>query len=74
MAGDSLLSTSFQWVAENTPQDKVEPSRILEVVTRLGKSVGAKGLAGGQVMDLICEGKGDATLEDLRWIHTHNTE
>mmetsp|Transcript_102712 Transcript_102712/g.296915 ORF Transcript_102712/g.296915 Transcript_102712/m.296915 type:complete len:338 (+) Transcript_102712:60-1073(+) len=73
LAGDSLLSTSFQWVAEKTPQDQVDASRILDVVTRLGKSVGAKGLAGGQVMDLICEGKGDASLEDLRWIHTHKT-
>ena len=74
LAGDALLSTSFQWVAQETPQDKVEPARILDVVTRLGKSVGAKGLAGGQVMDLICEGKGDdVTLDDLKWIHTHKT-
>lgn len=52
----------------------MDPERILDVVSRLGRSVGAKGLAGGQVMDLICEGKGDnVTLEDLRWIHTHKT-
>jgi len=73
LAGDSLLSTSFQWVAQHTPRDQVSAERILDVVTRLGRSVGAKGLAGGQVMDLICEGKGDASLEDLRWIHTHKT-
>jgi geranylgeranyl diphosphate synthase type II len=74
LAGDALLSTSFQWVAQHTPQDKVDPARILDVVMRLGKSVGAKGLAGGQVMDLICEGKGDdVTIDDLRWIHTHKT-
>lgn len=42
---------------------------------RLGKSVGPKGLAGGQVMDLECEGKSsdDVTLDDLRWIHVHKT-
>jgi geranylgeranyl diphosphate synthase, type II len=74
LAGDSLLSTSFQIVAQNTPRDKVDPARILDVITRLGRSVGAKGLAGGQVMDLICEGKGeDVTIDDLRWIHTHKT-
>lgn len=74
LAGDSLLSTSFQWVAEHTPQDKVDPVRILDVIGRLGRSVSAKGLAGGQVMDLICEGKGDdVTIDDLRWIHTHKT-
>jgi geranylgeranyl diphosphate synthase type II len=69
-----LLSTSFEWVAKRTPRDVVGAERILDVLGRLGKSVGAKGLAGGQVMDLICEGKGDdVTLEDLRWIHTHKT-
>ena len=70
------MSTSFQWVAEKTPQDKVDPSKILDVVTRLGKAVGAKGLVGGQVMDLLCEGKRgkrDVSIDDLRWIHTHKT-
>jgi geranylgeranyl diphosphate synthase type II len=74
LAGDAMLSTSFQWVAQNTPRDQVDPSRILDVIIRLGKSVGPKGLAGGQVMDLVCEGKGDdVTIDDLRWIHTHKT-
>jgi geranylgeranyl diphosphate synthase, type II len=73
LAGDALLSQTFQNVAEFTPKS-VDPVRVLDVVVRLGRSVGPKGLAGGQVMDLICEGKGDdVTIEDLRWIHTHKT-
>lgn len=71
LAGDALLSTSFEHVARNTKN--VTPDRILDVICRLGKSVGHVGLAGGQVMDLECEAKGDATLEELRWIHTHKT-
>jgi geranylgeranyl diphosphate synthase type II len=71
LAGDALLSTAFQHVAENT--EGVDPQRILDVVVRLGQSVGPKGLAGGQVMDLECEGKDDVTLDDLKWIHTHKT-
>lgn len=71
LAGDALLSTSFQHVAEKTVA--VSPDRVLDVVIRLGRSVGAKGLAGGQVMDLECEAKKDATLDELRWIHTHKT-
>lgn len=71
LAGDALLSTSFQHVAERTVG--VSSDRLLDVVIRLGKSVGAKGLAGGQVMDLQCEAKQDATLDELRWIHTHKT-
>lgn len=74
LSGDALLSTSFEHVAENTPKT-IDPLRILDVVVRLGKSVGPVGLAGGQVMDLECEGRGEGavTLEDLTWIHTHKT-
>ena len=72
LAGDALLSQSFQHVAENASSD-VDPARVLDVVVRLGKSVGPKGLAGGQVMDLECEAKADVTLADLQWIHTHKT-
>jgi geranylgeranyl diphosphate synthase, type II len=72
LAGDALLSTAFQHVAEFT-SSSVDPTRILDVVIRLGRSVGPKGLVGGQVMDLECEAKSDATLDELRWIHTHKT-
>lgn len=71
LAGDALLSQSFQHVAQHTVG--VDADRILDVVARLGRSVGPVGLAGGQVMDLECEGKADVTVDDLRWIHTHKT-
>jgi geranylgeranyl diphosphate synthase, type II len=71
LAGDALLSQSFQHVAQETRD--VQADRVLDVVVRLGKSVGPKGLAGGQVMDLECEGKANTTLADLQWIHTHKT-
>lgn len=72
LAGDALLSQSFQHVAQHASTD-VDPARVCDVVVRLGRSVGPKGLAGGQVMDLECEAKADSTLEDLQWIHTHKT-
>jgi geranylgeranyl diphosphate synthase type II len=71
LAGDALLSTSFQHVAQETKNVSLE--RILEVIIKLGKSVGPIGLAGGQVMDLECEAKEGVTLDDLTWIHTHKT-
>jgi len=71
LAGDSLLSTSFEHVARHT--EGVSADRIVDVIARLGKSVGAEGLAGGQVMDLECEGKPGTTLDDLKWIHIHKT-
>jgi geranylgeranyl diphosphate synthase type II len=39
----------------------------------LGRTVGAAGLVGGQVLDLESEGKSDITAETLSFIHTHKT-
>lgn len=73
LAGDAMLSESFRHVAANCKDS--DPGRVLEVIERLGKCVGPNGLAGGQVMDLECEGRGEGevSLEDLAWIHTHKT-
>lgn len=71
LAGDALLSTSFEHVAAHTKGIPAE--RTVEVLRRLGTSVGAYGLAGGQVMDLECENKEGVTLQDLEWIHMHKT-
>ena len=46
LAGDALLSTSFEHVAAETKG--VPAERIVEVLKRLGTSVGAYGLAGGR--------------------------
>ena len=71
LAGDGLLAYSFEHVALETKD--VPPERILQVVARLGNTVGAAGLVGGQVLDLESEGKTDITAETLSFIHTHKT-
>lgn len=71
LAGDAMLSTSFEHVATHTRG--VPADRIVEVIKRLGACVGAYGLAGGQVKDLECENKENVSLEDLEWIHLHKT-
>eukprot|EP00620_Florenciella_sp_RCC1587_P012189 CAMPEP_0182571674 /NCGR_PEP_ID=MMETSP1324-20130603/14277_1 /TAXON_ID=236786 /ORGANISM="Florenciella sp., Strain RCC1587" /LENGTH=339 /DNA_ID=CAMNT_0024786353 /DNA_START=46 /DNA_END=1065 /DNA_ORIENTATION=+ len=71
LAGDALLSTAFEHCAAHTKG--VPAERLVEVLRRLGESVGAVGLAGGQVMDLQCEGKEGVTLQELQWIHAHKT-
>jgi len=71
LAGDALLSTAFEHVAKHTKS--VPAERVVDVISRLGASVGPTGLAGGQVMDLECEGKQGVGLRELTWIHTHKT-
>jgi geranylgeranyl diphosphate synthase type II len=51
----------------------VPPLQILEVIARLGRTVGAAGLVGGQVLDLESEGKPDISAETLGFIHTQKT-
>jgi geranylgeranyl diphosphate synthase, type II len=71
LAGDGLLAYAFEIVADAT--HNVPSHLVLQVVARLGRTVGAAGLVGGQVVDLESEGKPDVTLETLNFIHTHKT-
>ena len=71
LAGDGLLAYAFEYVAKQT--NNVPPENVLQVIARLGKTVGAEGLVGGQVLDLESEGKTDITAETLSFIHTHKT-
>lgn len=71
LAGDGLLAYAFEYVATQT-QD-VPADRLIKVIAKLGRTVGAAGLVGGQVLDLESEGKTDVTAETLSFIHTHKT-
>jgi geranylgeranyl diphosphate synthase, type II len=71
LAGDGLLARAFEYVVTET--QNVPPQRILEIIARLGRTVGAAGLVGGQVLDLESEGKPDISVETLSFIHTHKT-
>ena len=71
LAGDGLLAYAFEYVATQTKN--VAPANVIRVVACLGRTVGAAGLVGGQVLDLESEGKSDITAETLSFIHTHKT-
>jgi geranylgeranyl diphosphate synthase, type II len=71
LAGDGLLAYAFEYVGLETKN--VPAQRVLEVITRLGRTVGGTGLVGGQVLDLESEGKPDITTEALTEIHTRKT-
>jgi geranylgeranyl diphosphate synthase, type II len=71
LAGDGLLAYAFEHVATQT--QNVPAHRIVQVIARLGRAVGASGLVGGQVVDLESEGVSDVQEETLTFIHTHKT-
>jgi geranylgeranyl diphosphate synthase type II len=73
LAGDALLSRSFEYIARATRGAPAE--RVLRVIADVGKAVGSEGLVAGQVVDLQMEGSGGAGagLETLKYIHAHKT-
>ena len=71
LAGDGLLAYAFEYIATQTRQ--VPAERVLQVVARVARAVGAAGLVGGQVVDLESEGRSDVSLETLNFIHNHKT-
>lgn len=71
LAGDGLLTYAFEYIAAQT--QNVPAGRVLQVIARLAKAVGASGLVGGQVVDLESEGQSNIQEETLNFIHTHKT-
>lgn len=69
LAGDALLTSSFQLLAGNqelTPQQNI---LLLELIS---KAAGAKGMIYGQLLDMENEGN-QLKLNDLEWIHHRKT-
>ncbi|EEF31206.1 geranylgeranyl pyrophosphate synthase 7, chloroplastic [Ricinus communis] len=70
LAGDALLSFSFEHVARSTKN--VSPDRVVRAIAELGSAVGSEGLVAGQIVDIDSEGK-DVSVSDLEYIHIHKT-
>ena len=71
LAGDALLTYSFQLVAEMSDPE-VSAEMKLDLVTEIAKSAGAEGMVGGQVADMEGEEK-QLTLSEMEYIHEHKT-
>lgn len=52
LAGDGLLTAAFETIAEAP----LPPQRVVAAVSCLGRAAGARGMVGGQVLDMAGEG------------------
>ncbi|AMS29248.1 polyprenyl synthetase family protein [Aquidulcibacter sp.] len=57
LAGDALLTIAFEILAD--PQTHTDPNIRIALVGRLAEASGARGMVGGQMMDMIAEELGD---------------
>jgi geranylgeranyl diphosphate synthase type II len=71
LAGDALLTDAFKVLARATGAG-VAASVVLETIAELASAAGSAGMVGGQVIDLLGEGK-SKTLEELEELHGKKT-
>ena len=70
LAGDALLTLAFEVVAEQA--EALGPDTTAALTLELARATGSRGVVGGQVMDLQCEGR-DVDLRTVQFIHARKT-
>lgn len=68
LTGDALLTYAFELIATKTKEKSLIPCIIKEIAS----SSGTMGMIGGQVVDVLSEGK-SVDSPTLEYIHTHKT-
>jgi geranylgeranyl diphosphate synthase type II len=72
LAGDGLLSQSYEIIAKDTKG--VPAEQVLKVIVEVGRAIGTEGVIAGQVVDIQSEGAGaEVGMETLKYIHEHKT-
>ncbi len=71
LAGDALLTDAFKVLARKSAQS-AQPKIVLETIAELASAAGSAGMVGGQVIDLLGEGKAK-TIEELEELHAKKT-
>ena len=70
LAGDALQARAFEILAE--PDTHSDPQARVELVLALGAAAGARGMAGGQMIDMVAEGQ-DLTIGQISRLHALKT-
>lgn len=71
LAGDALLALAFDLIAEC--RLFLPPERVLEALAMVARASGTRGMVGGQVSDLECEGRDDLDEPTVASIHARKT-
>ncbi len=72
LAGDGLQAVAFEFFTHPDLVKKVSKTRLLKAIYIISKAVGFSGMVGGQMADLLMEGK-KGGVKALKWIHLHKT-
>ncbi len=72
LCGDALLTLAFKTLLRVARVEWIGPARALRALDELAEAAGAEGLIGGQVADLLSQGK-DVDRATVEYIHTRKT-
>jgi geranylgeranyl diphosphate synthase type II len=72
LAGDALLTEAFRIMADNRYTENISPKILKRVIFEIATASGVDGMVGGQVMDVLYDGK-EGTKNILNYIHMHKT-
>lgn len=72
LAGDALLTEAFHLMTADELIERISPPIILKVINVIAWSSGYQGMVGGQVVDILSEGK-TVTFPIVEFIHSHKT-
>jgi len=72
LAGDGLLTDAFKVLARSIQPGHAAGPALLETIAELADAAGSAGMVGGQVIDLLGEGR-QLTLNELEYLHSKKT-
>jgi geranylgeranyl diphosphate synthase, type II len=72
LAGDGLLTEAFRTMAAASSQYEGRERVLLDVINLVAAAAGYQGMVGGQMLDLLAEGR-KVSLKELETIHRHKT-
>jgi geranylgeranyl diphosphate synthase type II len=72
LAGDGLLTEAFYTLAAAAPRFQGREAMLLEIQELLSEAAGYRGMVGGQMLDLMAEGR-RITLKELETVHRLKT-
>ena len=72
LAGDALLTEAFRIMSDNHYTYRISSKMLTQLIFEIASASGAEGMVGGQIMDVLYDGK-EGTKNVLNYIHMHKT-
>ncbi|MDD2585364.1 MAG: polyprenyl synthetase family protein [Syntrophomonadaceae bacterium] len=72
LTGDALLTAAFELMTRNADINGINTKLVLKVIQEIASAAGSRGMVGGQVIDLVSEGK-NIDFASLKALHSLKT-